>query len=167
MLTNEERQILHNYGVNAEEQVARRAALPPGTVDAYLATRFLVNTGSQIIEVRAGQHSGALDDWLNAQNAESWAFITPWNPRSVELSPQENMQREATLQGELGREALNWVPGEGVSEDGHWREPSVLITDVTCQWAEALGTRYEQNAIVVGRRHSPAAIVFTQVCLSK
>lgn len=165
MLTNEERQNLHIYGVDADKQLARRAALPTDTIAAYLATRFLVNTGSQIIEVRSGQHSDALDDWLNAQDAESWAFISPCNPRSAQLSPQENAQREATLRGELGREALNWVPGEGVSEDGLWREPSVLITNVTCQWAQALGVRYGQNAIVVGRRHSPAAIVFTEICL--
>jgi hypothetical protein len=167
MLTNEERQILQIYGVDAEQQRARRAALPTGMIDAYRSTHFLIHAGSNIIDVRAGERSPSLDRWLETQGVDSWAFVTAWNPHSAPLSLEDNNQRQAALCAELGREGLAWVPGEGVSEDGHWREPSVMITQVTFPWAEALGARYGQNAIVIGRRHSPAAIIFTDICLSQ
>lgn len=167
MLTNEERQILQNYHVDIDQQLARRQALPTWMIEAYRTTRFRVHAGTEVIELVAGQCSAPLDEWLLGVGAGSWAFITAWNPRSEQLSLEENTQRQKLLCQELEQEGLSWVREEGVSEDGQWREPSVLIANVAWAWAEALGMRYEQNAIVVGRPHSAAALLFTEACLPK
>ena len=56
--------------------------------------------------------------------------------------------------------ALTFFPGAGEADVGDWPpEPSFLVLGISEQRAVALAERYEQAAIVVGRRNGSARLL--------
>ena len=120
---------------------------------AYERTRFCVNDGARRICFLAGSRSAALDALLERHNARRWAFITAWNPGSLEAGAGENARRQAELTTEVQSLGLRTLPGEGIGADQRWTpEQSLLILDISRGRAERLGRRFGQLAIVFGRR---------------
>lgn len=131
--------------------------IPLDLVRAYLATEYRVHGGPQgPLTLRVGEPSPALDRLLDAEGAHRWAYLTACNPRSQPLPPQENARRLRALEEELGGR-YRLFPGEGVL--GAWREASILVLGMDEAEALAAGARWEQNAVVVGRRGGAPALL--------
>jgi Protein of unknown function (DUF3293) len=97
---------------------------------------------------------------LRRHQATKWAFLTAWNPASVALSQSENEARQQELTTILDREEYTWLVGEGIGEDPGWTpEKSLFVFDISRGKAVALGSRFGQLAVVVGRRGEPALLV--------
>jgi Protein of unknown function (DUF3293) len=80
----------------------------------------------------------------------SWGFITAWNPRSQECSPEDNLvaQRELLAALRAWQDAVVY-PAVGVGASG-WCEPSLFVIGPDLSTLDALGQRYRQNAYVHG-----------------
>ena len=117
---------------------------------AYSETTFHVFEPHILIEI--GHKNNALEVLLLANNASQWAYITPYNPYSKELSDTENLMRFERLKGELSE--YSFFEGEGVGMDLTWApERSLLILGITKEKAIEIGNSYEQNAIFYGVIH--------------
>jgi putative PIN family toxin of toxin-antitoxin system len=117
--------------------------LTPRTLRAYQKALYAVLGGPVL---RLGERNPELETLLEAQVATTAAFITAANPRGAPRSHIANQAAMAELQT-----ALAWpcYPGEGRDPEGGWpAEPSLLIVGIPRSEAEALGRRFEQNAIV-------------------
>ena len=88
-----------------------------------------------------------------------WAFVTACNPHSHQLSEAENARRIAEMeQAVSGR--WQFHHGCGISRDGSWQEPSLLILGIRESDAIELARRFGQNAIVAGRPGEAARLVW-------
>jgi hypothetical protein len=92
---------------------------------------------------------------------DTWAYITACNPASKELTANENNERQAQLRRELEAGGYRIYEGEGIGADPAWTpEPSFLVLGISQEDALALGTRFGQNAIVVGTSAEQAQLVW-------
>jgi hypothetical protein len=127
---------------------------------AYEKTRFCVEDGARRLCFMAGSRSARLDALLRRHKAVKWAFLTAWNPASVQMSRAENDARQHDLRHRLESERYTWLPGEGVGNDPTWEpEASLLVLGISRGKAVALGRAFGQLAVVVGRRGEPARLV--------
>lgn len=76
------------------------------------------------------------------------AFLTACNPRGVELSDDENRERNRRLAAQLDELAARVLPGVGRSPDGRWEEPSFLAIGIGFDQAMALAREHAQNAFL-------------------
>jgi hypothetical protein len=92
-----------------------------------------------------------LDNFLLANQCETYAFVTAYNPYSALKSHEENRKLNEALFRDLIDE-YQLFEGEGVGEDISWDpEKSFLVLGITLDDAKAIGVKYSQNAIVFGR----------------
>jgi hypothetical protein len=130
--------------------------IDPKLIDAYNFTEYHV-FGPEIV-LRIGEHNPLLDSLLDQYHQQEWAFITAFNPQSVILSDDENKLRHAQLKDAV----INYksFEGEGVGENPPWKpERSLLVIGISESKAMDIGKAFNQNAIVMGRIHSPAELL--------
>ena len=128
---------------------------------AYRATTYVAYDGDEAIEIRIGAPTPALDPRLCARGADSWAYLTAYNPRSIPLSREANEAAQARLELELRARGVEFLRGASRPDDGSPPEVSVLAF-LPREEAEVLGRAFGQNAIVVGRVGEPAELVWLE-----
>ena len=117
--------------------------LTPQLVAAYRGADYAVH-GGPVLHV--GEPNPALQALMQSHGVQTAAFLTGANPRGA---PRSHAANEAAM-AEL-RALLSWplLEGEGRDPGGGWvPEPSFLVLGIARAEAEALGRRFEQNAIV-------------------
>lgn len=118
---------------------------------AYRRTSYWLQTQPPFC-VRVGAVSAALDSLLQEYGADTWAFITAFNPHSRPVSAAENRARDAQLIARLERDGFTHIACDGVDDDGTWpTEHGRVIFGIDTEAARALGREFAQNAILVGR----------------
>jgi hypothetical protein len=122
---------------------------------AYGATDYRVEDApSGPFVIRIGQ--------VCADVNEEWAFVTACNPRSERLSDEKNSRRMAELEAVVQVGGWTYYHGQGIGSDGRWpAEPSLLVVGISEADAIALGKRFGQNAVVVGRVGEAARLAWT------
>jgi hypothetical protein len=125
-------------------------------LQAYLNTTYQLDDLN--IKIRIGQIDERLEGFLEEHGCNEWAFITAYNPRSVELSDDENSKRHQELKKDVS--CLTFFEGQGVGEDPTWKpERSLLILGLSRQSAKELGLKYGQNAVVIGKKGISAELL--------
>lgn len=66
----------------------------------------------------------------------------------MELSDDENRERNRQLAAQLDELAARVLPGVGRSPDGRWEEPSFLAIGIGFDQAMALAREHAQNAFL-------------------
>jgi len=129
---------------------------------AYCATAFRVDAPGSSFELRVGRTSEPLDRMLAGEGKSSWAYVTACNPGSEALPEAENAERMSQLQAEVRSAGHPFYPGEGKALHGGWPpEPSLLLLGIDADAARQLAARFDQEAILVGRRGEPARLRWT------
>ena len=124
------------------------SAVDPATRQAFLETHYLVH-GDTPLTLQVGMASPSLKTLYRTLRVGSCAFITACNPWSRPLDAASNAKRQSTLALGLQQCCLTFVEGLGRHPSGQWPgEPSFLVWGLTLKAAKALGTEYEQIAIV-------------------
>ena len=131
---------------------------------AYLSTtyRAFIDDENQL-DIIVGQANHALDQLLSSRGADSYAFITAWNPFSKTVSEEQNHTANEALKSELGQYSV--YEGIGIpKQPSKWEgEQSFLILGINRDEATRLGTKYEQNAIIYGEAGSePVLLMLVQ-----
>ena len=121
--------------------------LTPEQLDAYRRAQYVVFADTTIV-VRVGEPSAELDELIMAEGAKSAAFVTAANPRGERRADLENGVANAALQNFVAAAGYPHYWGEGRDPRGSWSEPSFLVIGIYRTNAEALGSLFEQNAIV-------------------
>ncbi|AKU92641.1 hypothetical protein AKJ08_3028 [Vulgatibacter incomptus] len=126
----------------------------------YRTTTFVAFDGERRIEIRIGDHHRTdLDKILDARGAKEWAYVTAWNPRSVEASREGNDAAQERLRQALRAEGIDFLEGMSEPADGSPGEAS-LLAFIVQERAAAMGRAFVQNAIVVGAMDEPAELLW-------
>lgn len=95
---------------------------------------------------------------------KEWAFITAWNPNSIELTKQENEQRNACLLDDINSKGFASHLGCGISQDGKWPEDSFFIENISKEEALFYALKYKQCAFVYGKVNQMPELIWTSDC---
>ena len=96
-----------------------------------------------------------------AQQLNSWAFITAWNPSPEILSLEENRNRNQNLEEEISSFGLKYCHGIGISADEQWSEESFFIENISLDKANEWAVKYGQLAFIYGKKSEKAKLVYT------
>ena len=131
------------------ERFLTRTGIPAELVAAYRATEYRVGSGADTFVLRIDVRSGPLAQLYDTYDVRCAAFMTACNPRSRAQTAEANRAALARLREALGASACRLIEGAGVDPFRVWPdEASVLALGLGLEDAEALGRRFDQNAIV-------------------
>jgi hypothetical protein len=117
---------------------------------AYIATTYTAVTPEGFLALRIGESNAALDTLLTTGGVATWAYVTAYNPGSVQVSDEENEAHQRQLREAVQECGYIFYEGAGIGQN--WPgEPSLLILGMTETEAVALGERFGQLAIVLGK----------------
>ena len=133
--------------------------MTPGLRKAYFQTAYVVRAPSGVHALRIGGRHPAFDAELEKADAQCWAVVTAWNPGSIPRTAPENAAAQAALLDAVAGLGLVGWPAEGRADSGGWREESVCVLDMDAAAAIAMGRRFGQLAVVVGKLGGPAQLL--------
>ena len=117
-------------------------------IQSFLETHYHVGGASPFV-LQIDIVCDALKALYRQSNTDCCAYVTACNPFSHPVDDATNADRQAALLRELKARSLTFIEGVGQHPSGNWPgEPSYLVLGLSLEAAEALGQRYEQNAIV-------------------
>ncbi|HEX4857028.1 MAG TPA: DUF3293 domain-containing protein [Limnobacter sp.] len=120
----------------------------PDTVRAYAETEYHVSALVPFT-LKVGQYSPELKQAYADMEAGTAFFITPCNPYSKILPNEENLELQQRLASELAEHKLKFLNAVGKHPESDWPgEAGYLVFGLTPEEANAMGMRWQQNAIV-------------------
>ncbi len=126
-----------------------KSEVPEDLIAAYRATEFRCGAGAEAFTLRIGVRSDALVQQFASTGCTSAVFITAYTPFSQPQSEEANRAAQVRLGDELASLGRPVLDGVGADPKGRWPpEPSYLVLGVLLEAAQALGRRYQQNALV-------------------
>lgn len=114
---------------------------------AYRETDYVVSSEPPVT-LRIGNHNADLQRLHSRLGVTQSAFLTACNPFSRDVGAEENARRQVALEARLEAAGWRWLDGIGQHPEGGWAEASFLVLGISREQARALGTAFEQNAIV-------------------
>jgi hypothetical protein len=119
---------------------------------SYRSTSFYVDLGQAWLCFRIGERNAALDRLVGALDSREWAFLTAGHPAGRCRAALEEQRAELALLGWVRGRGYPYCHGAGVDDLGCLPpEPCLLVLQIPEPEALALGRRFGQEAIVVGR----------------
>lgn len=140
--------------------MAHKSSVPAATIEAYRGTDFRV-CHDPIFTLRVGMLSEELREVYAQQRVTCAAFITAWNPYSMETSEAENIAFQTRLEASVAEAGYRFWPGLGVDPSGKWPgEPSAFVLGMDLATACSFGADFRQNAIVwIGETAVPELVM--------
>lgn len=120
---------------------------------AYRATTYIAHVRSENLNLRVDQPSTALENFLDAQACERWAFISAVNPGSQRLTEAANAGRHRQLLAVVSKLKLPYFSGDGVPDSPGWPiEPGLFVLGISLEQAQDIAAQFGQYAILAGTR---------------
>lgn len=129
---------------------------------ACLRTSYHIHlsTGAALT-LRIGARSPALDALLLQYQAQTFAYLTAYNPRSTTLDAHTNRERHARLLADIRQLGLRYLPGTATSDKLLWEpERCLFVPDLAIADLHALGAKYQQDVAVVGQGGAAPRLFF-------
>lgn len=124
------------------------SAISQSLQDAYRATEYRV-LAPHAFTLRIDTRSDALLNLYHSSGAREAAFLTAWNPFSVNASEEQNRSAQALLVDRLCRIGVAALPGLGIAPaSGRSGEESVLALGLPRDVAIRIAQDFQQNALV-------------------
>jgi hypothetical protein len=122
---------------------------------AYRAARYVAATPAGALAVAVGAPAPALEA---AIEADSFAFITAWNPASRPRDEDANRNADLALVAQLGMlESRRW-PMRASAPDGDWGEPGWLLAGIDPESLDRLARAFGQAGTLFWRRGEPVRL---------
>ena len=131
---------------------------------AYMNTNYIINKNSIFKEELILNINKVTNLKSALPELKEWAFITAWNPNSIQLSKQENELRNANLLDDISSKGYISHLGSGISHDGNWSEDSFFIENISKEEALFYALKYEQCAFVYGKANQMSELIWTSHC---
>ncbi len=125
----------------------------------YLETNYSVLDPA--IDIYIGQSNEALINLLRKHNVQTWAYLTAENPRSEQMTNEENKILNDALEKDLIHYNYEYFLGAGIPKNSNWTpENSFLILGMDKKTGIELAKKYQQNAFVFGGLQIDAELVY-------
>ncbi|MEY3160102.1 MAG: hypothetical protein RIT25_93 [Planctomycetota bacterium] len=155
----------HDHGiairfVPGEVVVGRRATrLEEDAIDAWRELHYVLR-GPQPLTLRIGTECRALAPLYVRWGVDSCTFVTAGNPEGKPLDGTTNAARHAALRSELEHRRIPFLESAGgTGDDGKPQEPGLFVFGLGLDEARALGTKWEQHALVWAGADAVARLV--------
>ena len=126
-----------------------RSQIPADLIEAYRDAVYRVATLEAAFDLRVDQHSRELAALYRVHATDCGSFLTAYNPLSQPRAPEVNREANRRLRLDLEQQALAIYSSMGDDEPGDGpEEPGFLALGLSSRQACALGTSYEQNAVL-------------------
>lgn len=127
---------------------------------AYYSTAYRLSDHG--IEIRIGAPNTEFDEFCRKRNICEWAFLTAFNPASVQTSAQADELSNAKLKAELDKGGFRYCRGLGVPDDCMGWEPEVsfFVWNIDLSTSSELARQFGQKAIVYGNRAILPSIIW-------
>ena len=127
--------------------------IPPDTLRAYRETHYKVYRDDTPADLAFTLEIDVVcDDLIKVyahHEVDCSAYLTACNPYSRQCDERHNADRQRELRAEIERRGLRCLSGVGQHPSNQWPgEDSFLVLGLSLEDAKALGTQFEQNAIV-------------------
>lgn len=133
-------------------------------IEAYGNTTFRIETPDGRVSLRPNLPCLELDQLLSKNQWEHAAVITAFNPRSIEMSKEENELANLKLEKSIVKDDYPFFPGVGQGDDPNWQpEDSFLICDITLKLALEIAEEFGQYAIAFHTQGQETSIELTEV----
>ena len=134
----------------SENLASPTRSLAPELLDAYRRTDFVVKSGNVSFTLKVDVFSAELQALFEETGFSSAAFVTAFNPYSVNQSNQTNHIRQSQLTDDIAKAGHPQIEGfgRGEGEGQGWVEESVLVLGLAFDEAMSYAKKYEQNAFV-------------------
>jgi hypothetical protein len=132
---------------------------------AYRATEYRVELPAGDLVLRVDRHEPEQDRRLREEAGvrSRWAIVTACNPSSRKLPPEHNAALLEQLGEIVAGLSLHTIGSRNHDPSGVWPdEPGVLICDPPPGFAEELGRRFRQNAILLAMLGEAPQLVWLQ-----
>ena len=141
--------------------MAETTQIQPDKIRAYLATDYRLGHAAQDIVLTIGQRSERLAALFAAKGVNCGAFLTAYNPRGTLQPEAANHLAHAQLATQLEQLGHELSAGAGSENGTDWpAEKSYFALGMALEPAKAMGTRFDQDAIVwVGADAEPQLIL--------
>jgi hypothetical protein len=117
-------------------------------IQAYRETDYIVHVCPPAI-LRINQPNAVLAALHRSYGVEASAFLTAYNPFSQQCADAENVARQRQLIDRIKQAGFSFIEGVGKHPSNQWPgESSILVLRASLEQAKALGSAFEQNAIV-------------------
>jgi hypothetical protein len=125
--------------------------------EAYEKAIYQINEPQ--IALQVGKANEALIELLQKKKAATWAIITAVNPGSVILDEADNQDRMKGLRKEVS--PFLFLAGRALDPEGQWpAEENLLVLGIGKEEAIRLGRKWQQNAILFGRKEGKGELVW-------
>ena len=133
----------------------------PDKIRAYEATDYRLGHTDQDIVLTIRKRSERLATLFAGKGVNCGAFLTAYNPRGAVQSDEANDRAHAQLAAKLNELRVQAIEGSGSEEGTDWpSEKSFFALDLALEPAKAIGTHFDQDAIVwVGADAVPQLIL--------
>lgn len=120
--------------------------------NATYATTYWIILPEGPISFRLGQPNPLIDTLLAKRGYQDWAFVTAYNPHARPHAETENQQFHRQLVNEVKRQGWEFALASDVSDEMKLpAETALFIFGIGVEEAKALGHRFGQAGIIVGR----------------
>jgi len=124
------------------------STIPEHLLSAYRSTQYRVFSAPPFV-LRVDEPSEGLGKLYHSNGVISAAFITAWNPMSIEASAAANIEANKALLEDIEEMQLIAIPGFGAwPQDPNKGEESFLVLGIDLQAATNLATRFQQVAFL-------------------
>jgi hypothetical protein len=125
------------------------ARRPVGLRAAYQAALYEFIVEERTYSLKVGEQNAEVADFLKSHNATGAAFITAYNPASLQLGQVHNTMANRALKSDLKDAKVQVFLGEGRDTTGAWPpELSFLAGGIERSQAEVLARKYGQYAML-------------------
>ena len=122
------------------------ADVPGPLWEAYLRTQVRVDLAAERSIVVEQVLDPVTDRW--PLTSDAGCVITACNPRSIQLSREENAMRTRQLHDELAYAGYRVLPATGFDPaNPDWSEPGWLVEGISESEAMRVARKWEQNAV--------------------
>jgi hypothetical protein len=130
---------------------------------ASMTTRYTIDIhGEKSITLSIGVPDPELDKLLSHYQANSYAYLTAYNPQSTTLNTDENLQRHQRLCREIDQRGFRYLTGKAIPDTGEWEpELCVFAFDMPRSTVLELCQEYAQDGAVVGEHGVGPKLMFT------
>lgn len=150
-----------SMGRDPNEVVSGMRSISPQLLKAYRETDYIIRQGEHDITLKIEQELPvALSALLEQEGEQSWSIISAYNPFSEPVSDEANQRKDVLLRQVLAEMGKTVYPAVGRGQSGEWEEPSHFVMGLSYEMAQALGTVFEQNAVLYGELGASLELVF-------
>ncbi len=135
---------------------------------AFKQTCYQINPETDLtFKLKIEKCSTDFAKWLDTYSINKWGILTPFNPKSRQLSLAENQHRLEELKQQLLENNYTFCPSLNLSHNNSWpeEEEGFFIFNISESKLLILAKKFQQLAAIYGQKDGIPRLLWTDLAL--